>query len=77
MRKVFTIFAIATLAACGGGVSNNPTVDTTSSTVTQDTNYYKELNKQRLKEIADSTTAATSGGSSAEAPKDAPADAIK
>jgi hypothetical protein len=35
MKKVIAIVAIATLAACGGGVSNNPTTD--SATVTTDT----------------------------------------
>jgi len=29
MKKVIAIVAIATLAACGGGVSNNPTADST------------------------------------------------
>ena len=35
MKKVFAIFAIAALVACGGGVSNNPTTD--SATVSTDT----------------------------------------
>ena len=35
MKKVIAIVAIATLAACGGGVSNNPTTD--STTVSTDT----------------------------------------
>jgi ABC-type glycerol-3-phosphate transport system substrate-binding protein len=31
MRKLIAIFAIATtLVACGGGVSNNPTTDSTA-----------------------------------------------
>jgi len=30
MRKVIAIVAIATLAACGGGVSNNPATDSTT-----------------------------------------------
>ena len=29
MKKVIAIFAIASLVACGGGVSNNPTADST------------------------------------------------
>ena len=33
MRKVIAMFAIATLAACGGGVSNNPTTDSATQTV--------------------------------------------
>ena len=37
MKKVIAIFAIATLTACGGGVSNNPAADTTSATVSTDT----------------------------------------
>jgi ABC-type glycerol-3-phosphate transport system substrate-binding protein len=35
MKQVIAIVAIATLAACGGGVSNNPATD--SATVTTDT----------------------------------------
>jgi len=59
MKKVIAIFALAALVACGGATSN-VTNDTTSAvvstdtiTVKQDTNYYKELNKKRLKELAD------------------------
>ena len=41
MRKLITILAIATtLVACGGGVSNNPTTDSTTvktDSVTVDT----------------------------------------
>ena len=67
MKKVIAIFAIATLTACGGGVTEVKTDSTTVSTdstavstdvttpeVKQDSNYYKELNKKRLKELADS-----------------------
>ena len=47
MKKVIAIFAIATtLVSCGGGVSNNPTTDSTtvttdSTTVTVDSTIVK------------------------------------
>jgi basic membrane lipoprotein Med (substrate-binding protein (PBP1-ABC) superfamily) len=59
MKKVIAIFAIVALAACGGA-STEPTTDSATTTVDtsvttpevkQDTNYYKELNKKRLKEL--------------------------
>lgn len=62
MKKVFAIFALAALVACGGSTSTEVKTDSTtigpsidSPVVTQDTNYYKELNKKRLKELADTT----------------------
>jgi maltose-binding protein MalE len=61
MKKVIAMFAIAALTACGGASTevktNSTTVSTDSTTpgVKQDTNYYKELNKKRLKELADTT----------------------
>jgi ABC-type glycerol-3-phosphate transport system substrate-binding protein len=61
MKKVIAIFAIAALAACGGGSvtevktdSTTVSTDVTTPEVKQDSNYYKELNKKRLKELADS-----------------------
>ena len=59
MKKVIAMFAIAALTACGGA-STEPTTDSATTTVDtsvttpevkQDTNYYKELNKKRLKEL--------------------------
>ena len=59
MKKAIAIFAIVALVACGGAStepatdSATTTVDTSVTTpeVKQDTNYYKELNKKRLKEL--------------------------
>jgi len=59
MKKAIAIFAIVALTACGGA-STEPTTDSATTTVDtsattpevkQDTNYYKELNKKRLKEL--------------------------
>lgn len=61
MKKVIAMFAIAALTACGGASTEATTdsatvsTDSTTSEVKQDTNYYKELNKKRLKELADTT----------------------
>jgi basic membrane lipoprotein Med (substrate-binding protein (PBP1-ABC) superfamily) len=68
MKKVIAMFAIAALTACGGASTEVKTDSTTVSTdsttvdasvttpeVKQDTSYYKELNRKRLKELADST----------------------
>jgi ABC-type glycerol-3-phosphate transport system substrate-binding protein len=60
MKKAIAIFAIVALVACGGAstepTTNSATTTTVDTSVTtpkvkQDTNYYKELNKKRLKEL--------------------------
>jgi ABC-type glycerol-3-phosphate transport system substrate-binding protein len=67
MKKAIAIFAIVALVACGGA-STEPATDSATTTVDtvlgksygdetlkQDTSYYKELNKKRLEELADTT----------------------
>ena len=63
MKKVFAIFAIAALVACGGA-STEPTTDSATTTVDtvlgrsyqdetqkQDTSYYKKINAERKAEL--------------------------
>ena len=57
MRKVFAIFAIAALVACGSAstevkadTASATTVDT-AATPQHDTSYYKKINEERRAEL--------------------------
>ena len=57
MRKVFAIFAIAALAACGGASTEVKTDSTSATTVDtsaalqNDTSDYKKINEERKAEL--------------------------
>ena len=63
MKKAIAIFAIAALAACGGGASTEVKADTAATTVDtaaapqqdatpqHDTSYYKKINAERKAEL--------------------------